>query len=463
MSGVNKVCRGVRTVLVFIVSLVLLTPVSRAWASSLPQLPKDAALYLIDDKTGDVIASQRADEKMYPASLTKMMTALVALDYVGDKLDEDIEVGEEVKLTPPESSVMGCQEGDVYSWRDLLYGMLLPSGGDAAIVLGTQVGRLAAGDSKLATDKALHLFIDLMNKKAQAMRLSQTHFANVHGFHDVNNYSCAQDLTVIAQAVLANEFLSEVVATQSHECVNKKDSNLTVYNTNWLIDSTAANIEGDELVGEGESGVDNPYYKQDCIGIKTGYTEEARRCLAFAGTNEQMSCVGVILHIADKPTIYATTGAMLDSVLSEFERKNPESDMLPYTVEIKNPSLKDRINHNTLLRLRSRAEARPLTVDTTLSYEVKVTWDGDYVAENSEGAYELKQTLYAGDEVARLQVLSDGDVIQDIPLYSDQSMRLFSREDVLELVAISAGAVVLLVLVVFAVRLLKGRKSHREA
>ncbi|WP_232204044.1 serine hydrolase [Atopobium sp. oral taxon 810] len=463
MSTFSKNVRVMRLLVACVLSLLMVAPASVVWASSMPQLPKDAAIYLIDNQTGDVIASQRADEKMYPASLTKMMTALVAMDYVGDKLDEKVSVGDEVKLTPEDSTIMGCHSGDVYSWRDLIYGMMLPSGSDAALVLGTHVGRLSANDSKLDPKDALAKFIALMNEKAKTMGLTGTHFNNVHGFHDKNHYSCAHDLTSIAQAVLANKFLSEVVSTQSHECVNKEDANVTVYNTNWLVDKTAGKIEKNALVDAGETGVDNPYYKAECQGVKTGYTEEAGRCLAFAGKNKKMSFVGVVLHLSDKPTIYKTTGAALESALNEYERRRWGTDVLPYTVTISNPSLQDFLNHNIKLRVRRRDTPKTVTIDATLKYETKIAWDKKYVKEGSEDTCELQSAIKSGSQIATMQVFCEGKLISETPLYVDQTMMPFSNEDKLVLAGVATGSVLLIMLIIAGIRMIVKRNKHDES
>ena len=126
----------------------------------------DEAVYIVDEKTGTVLADQNANKKYYPASTTKLLTTLVALDYVADKMDTRITVGDELDMLDPESSLAEIEQGESLTWKELLYGMLLPSGCDAALTIAVNVARMAADNQHLSNEEAIKRFAEMMNEKA---------------------------------------------------------------------------------------------------------------------------------------------------------------------------------------------------------------------------------------------------------------------------------------------------------
>ncbi|MDP2659964.1 MAG: D-alanyl-D-alanine carboxypeptidase, partial [Dehalococcoidia bacterium] len=142
-----------------------------------PDLTASAAL-IMDAATGKVVFEKQSHQRRAPASITKMMTAIVALEK--GKLADKITVP---RIPLPEESSMGLAWGDVLTLEDLLWGLLLPSGNDAATVIAYSLG----GGSMSA-------FVDMMNQKASQMGLKDTHFVNPHGLDEEGHYSTAYDL-----------------------------------------------------------------------------------------------------------------------------------------------------------------------------------------------------------------------------------------------------------------------------
>ena len=122
------------------------------------------------------------NKKMYPASTTKIMTAAITLEYIKD-LDEKVTVGSELNWLPAGSSVSDLVQGETISYEALLYGLMIPSGNDAAIVLACNVGNVING-GKTSKKEAYDIFVNEMNKKAKEIGMNDTHFSNPHGFHD---------------------------------------------------------------------------------------------------------------------------------------------------------------------------------------------------------------------------------------------------------------------------------------
>lgn len=155
--------------------------------------------------SGDVLASRNASERIYPASLTKIMTALLAIENTPE-LDQPILIPEDIfsALYISHASVAGFQPGETVSGRDLLYGMLLPSGAECC---------LAFADSIAGSEKA---FTALMNQKAEELGMKNTHFINATGLHEEGLYSTAEDISTLLAYALGKEEFRKVFTTSSY-------------------------------------------------------------------------------------------------------------------------------------------------------------------------------------------------------------------------------------------------------
>lgn len=153
-----------------------------------------------------------ADAKLYPASLTKMMTAVVALDYIDD-LDGMIKIDKESyqRMVAENSSMAGFLGNEVVSYRDLLYGTMLESGGEATCTLAKAVGG------------TLENFVDMMNARAVEMGLTNTHFTNVEGLDDENQYTSANDMATLLNYALKNEIFFEVFTSARYISTSTPD------------------------------------------------------------------------------------------------------------------------------------------------------------------------------------------------------------------------------------------------
>ena len=234
-----------------------------------------AGAVLIDAATGTVLLEQNADERRLIASTTKIVTGLVFLECCGD-LDAIIEVPAEAAGV--EGSSMYLQAGQAVSVRDLLYGLLLKSGNDAAVALAIHCAGSVEG------------FAAKMNEKAAALGLKNSHFSNPHGLNAEHHYSTARDMAVLTRAALANETFSRIVSSKYAQV-----NGITIKNHNRMLWSYA--------------GAD---------GVKTGYTVNAGRCLVSSATRDGMRLIAVTLHDHDD---WADHKAMLDFGFENYTLK----------------------------------------------------------------------------------------------------------------------------------------------
>ena len=246
----------------FAVLLTLsLAPSARALEPSEP--PHAGAALIVDGDNGDVLYDYHGRERMYPASVTKIMTSLVVLDAVdaGElSLDTPITASWEAVQLPEGSSTAGILAGEVLTVEQLLYCDLLPSANEACNILAEAVGGGAQG------------FVDRMNAKAKELGMKDTHFTNPHGLHDPEHYTTAYDIYLMAHAAMENSTFRTIVSTPVY----------TIPPTNLR----------DEQVIHTTNGLLGNWYVLGCtyskaIGIKTGYTDEAGRCLASAAVDEE--------------------------------------------------------------------------------------------------------------------------------------------------------------------------------
>lgn len=212
-----------------------------------------------------------ADTKIYPASITKLFSAFVALQYLD--VDTVIQAGNEIDYVKNGSSLANIEKGQKLTVESLIYGMLLPSGNDAAYVIAVAAGRTISGNSRISSDEAVSVFVNEMNRQAKILGMTNTNFINPDGFHDDNHYTSLIDIVIAAKVVLNNSIISNCVKTQNVDIVYTSGETRQWENTNLLIDPTSE------------------YYCEDAIGMKTGYTLEAGNCLLSAFKNKDSTYV----------------------------------------------------------------------------------------------------------------------------------------------------------------------------
>lgn len=229
------------------------------------------AWMLVDDSTGYVISQKYANEPRFIASLTKMMTGLLAL--------ENGNMADTVLIT---DDVFICKDsrvrlGEGYLLGDLIYEMMLQSDNDAAYALAKHL----AGDTLK--------FYDMMNEKAAYLGMTSTHFANPNGMPAPDNYSTANDLIRLARYAMRDSAFAEIVGTKDKEVPLIDGRHMSCRNTNVLLHS----YEG-------------------CIGIKTGYTRQAGNCLASAATRDGTTLYLVLLNSRSMRSRFTESAILLD-------------------------------------------------------------------------------------------------------------------------------------------------------
>lgn len=242
--------------------------------------PQAEAAYLADRESGFVLYSKNADARRFPASTTKVMTALIVLEKV-DNLAQTVEVlDEDFDDVAFDSSKAGFLPGEQVPVLDLLYGLLLPSGNEAANTLARYVGG----------DGAKEEFVRMMNARAKELGCTNTRFVNPNGLHDENHYTTARDLYTIAREAMKNDTFQEIANTaqktlqETNKTPERGGKPLKVLTTNMLIFSRNQAVQ---------------YYAY-AKGVKTGYTSQAGYCLVAASEKRGGKLLSVMLG-CEKP------------------------------------------------------------------------------------------------------------------------------------------------------------------
>ena len=237
---------------------------------------KGALLFNVD--TQEVLYSEHANERLYPASTTKLMTAYLCLKY-GD-LEEYVSVSEEAINVPSDSSTAQLEAGDTLTLEDLLYSLMLASGNDSANAIAEHISG------------SIEEFVKLMNNEAKSIGASNTHFENPHGYHDDNHYTTAYDLYLMFNECLKFETFVDIISSKSHDAViTKKDG--TSKEETWT--QTNQFLNGARSVPDGVS----------IIGGKTGNTNAAGSCLVQLGQDSTgTSYISIIMGATSMRNLY---------------------------------------------------------------------------------------------------------------------------------------------------------------
>lgn len=204
---------------------------------------------LADGNSGTVLAQHHAQHKIYPASLTKIMTAVVAIENTDD-MNQVITLPQDIfqQLYAENASLAGFEPGEQVQLKDLLYGILLPSGAECCLAFANHIS---------GSEEA---FVKLMNQKAKDLGMKHTHFCNSTGLHNKRHYSTVKDISILLQYALKNDVFRSAFTSTQYNATN----GLTLYSTLFQ------NMQNAEITGG------------EIIGGKTGYTKQAGLCLASA-------------------------------------------------------------------------------------------------------------------------------------------------------------------------------------
>ena len=338
------------------------------------------AAILIEADSGKVIFEKNADQIMYPASTTKILTVWLALTF-GDP-NQVITVSDAAVALAEDESSAKLAAGENVKLIDLCYAAMLPSGNDAANAIAEGLGGTREN------------FVALMNEAAYSLGCTNTHFVNANGLHDENHFTTARDMAILARVAMENETFREIVLSPSH--VLPKTNvyrSRTINNRNFFVAKT--------------EGKENCYYEYS-TGIKTGTTQAAGNCFVGSATKDGVSLISVVFGASKDEYRYTDTIKLMDygfsqylsTSIAEIYMKNPR------VVDIRSFDLDDPEVGRLTLNIRKQ--------DSKASDLVVVTLDEvEYWVQNFSS---LTVTEFTRDLIAPVQ---EGEIMGTLTYYPE--------------------------------------------
>ena len=381
-----------------------------------PEITSPAAV-LVDNYTGSVLFEKNIDQKMYPASTTKILTAILAIENCD--LNEMATASEDAIMTVPSGYSIGdIKVGESLTVKNLLEVLMVHSANDAANVLGEHVGGSIDG------------FADMMNEKAKEIGCQNTHFVNPSGKHDDNHYSTARDMAMIMIYCMKNPTFRELSSLRSCSLPATSFSAQRDFTTTVeiLIPSTATNK--------------NIYYYPYAIAGKTGFTTEAQNCLVSVSKKDNMELTSVIL--GSGKTADGHSARFLETIdiynygFDNFKiDKVCNSNNVVKSIEISNGT--------------PETKNLPLIIKDDVSALAKVSDDLSSVEPNITLMQDLKAPIIEGQVVGKATYTVRGvDYTTDI--LASHSVEESMVSDVIIIVGIVLAIILLLIIIILLIK-----------
>ena len=398
-----------------------------------------ARALLVEPASGEVLYEKKADEHANPASLTKIMTALLIIEY--GKLDETVTVSASALADlHPDSSTAGLKIGEEISLRDLLYCILIASGNDACNAAAEHISG------------SIPAFVALMNKRAQELGCRDTHFANTHGLTQDDHYTTARDLYKMVLEALKHPLFLEICNTASITIpATNKSEERYFYNTNHLISP----LKQPDYV--------YPYAK----GIKTGYTSAAGHCLVSSAEKNDLFLVSVVMGAerdeeTGKIMSFVDTRNLFEWAFANFSYQTVISSREPIT-EVKVRLAKD--TDYVVLNTSSSVEALlPNDFDPADVERKIVIYDEDQITApitNGQKLGEITLT-YKGRNFGTLSLVALNSVQRDQVLYYMDQFHSFMAQTWVKWSIAGLAALLFLYIIIAIIYNSRRRKMNKK-
>lgn len=367
-----------------IAMLISVTPVAFAKESSVELADRAKSAVLIERDTGTILYDKNSDQKLPPASMTKIMTMLLIMEALEKN---QIKMDEKVRTSEYAASMGGSQiflePGEEMTVEQMLKGIAIGSGNDASVAMAEKI----AGSAEA--------FVEMMNKKVEELGLKNTHFKNPTGLPEADHYSSAQDMALMAKELLKYEEITKYTGKYEDYLREGTDKKFWLVNTNRLV--------------KFYPGVD---------GVKTGFTNEAKYCLTATAKKDNMRVIAVVFGADTPKDRNAQVTKMLDYAFSQYQT---------------HPLFKkDQILTKMKVSKGSENEANLMTSEP-ISILTKKGENVDDVIQEIVMKKDVRAPIKRGDELGSLQLKKDEKIIAESKLVAEKNIdeaswwKLFKR------------------------------------
>lgn len=363
-------------------------------ASNVSELPKtNSRRYIVYDRISkSMIIGKNEDVKSAMASTTKIMTSIVILE----KADLDEMVTVSAKAGGTGGSRLGLKKGDMASVKNLLYGLMLRSGNDAAVALAEHVGG------------SVKEFAELMNEKASELGLTNTHFVTPHGLDDANHYTTALELAKLTDYAMNNETFSKIVGTKS----------ITIYINNQPRQINNTN----ELLGA-LNGV---------VGVKTGFTNNAGRCLVTETKRNNMDIITIVLGADTKKDRTKDSVNLIEYTFSKYKMYNVEEQIIEEFNKWKN------INEKRILITKGK-QSNPKLALGAIEKAIIPICDDDKIEYSINALTEVEAPVEQWNVMGTLTVKLNGEILENIDIVNINEVQKRDWKDYFKIVLNTYG------------------------
>ncbi|MFV9510746.1 D-alanyl-D-alanine carboxypeptidase family protein [Tepidibacillus sp. LV47] len=364
-----------KNIIIGVISFLLfsLLPTQLIHAEEINLAPNARSAILIDQDTGTVLFDKNSHDRLPPASITKIMTMLLIMEAIDTgKITFDDKVRVSEKAASMGGSQIFLEAGEEMTVRDLLKGIAIASGNDATVAMAEYIA---------GTEEE---FVKMMNKKAEELGLKDTHFVNTNGLPEENHYTTAYDIAVMSRELLKHEKITEF--TGIYQDYLRKDS----HEPFWLVNTN-------RLVR----------FYQGVDGLKTGYTSEAKYCLAATAKKGTFRVIAVVMGEPDSKTRNKEVSELLDYAFNQYKNEVLyKKDQLVTDVEVSKGSIS--------------------TIPLKAPYQIGLLLKKGEKTEDFEQILSIKEQIQApiqkGDVLGKLQIVKAGKVINEIPLIAAEEV-----------------------------------------
>lgn len=397
-----------------IISAVCLGKVDVKAADYWPDAPEtlSPSVILMEESTGTILYEKNMDEAHYPASITKIMTTLLALE--NGNLSDMVTFSDDA-INNTEGSGIARDYGEQMTLEQCLYGVMLESANECAYAVAEHVGGTVEN------------FVDMMNAKAKELGCTNTHFANPHGLQDENHYTTAHDMALIAQAAYQNETFRIIIGTKMY----------TIPPTNKHAEETVLRNHHDMLCTY--HNANRKYLYPYCVGGKTGYTATANSTLVTYAEKDGMTLICVVMD-TQSPNQFIDTVNLFDYAFDNFQVLNVAENDTDYSAEttVDNGNLDNiapfvELDKDAVIVLPKTAEFS----DTSSSVE--------YNDSDPEIAGSITYT-YAGRNVGKADIKTTGVVVEGYAFDNESTEE--EEQEAVSTVQVKPIVVVLLIVAV---------------
>ena len=412
----KKISRIYKIFIMIIFVAVILSNKIIVYADDELEIDAKASL-IIENNSGKIIYENDAKEQNYPASVTKILTAIIVLENC--ELTDTATVSSSAVSNIPEGYVVApLFVGEKMKINDLLYALMLKSANDAAYVLAEHVGGSIDG------------FSDLMNKKAKEIGCENTHFVNPNGIHNEEHYTTAYDMYLISKYAMQNEEFRKIVSTYQYT--------LPVTNKYTTKDRVMKNTN--DFVNP-----NSKYYNEDVNGIKTGTTLQAGNCLITSATKEGLDIITVILGAKTSDSKFSETKKMIDYTFDNYKYSKLHKK-------------EDIIKNIKVEKATKETEDLNLIIDTDIEVLHNTKIDLDEIKPEIKLNDKIEAPIIKGQELGTVKYTVDG-LEYNAKLLAENDVE--KKTYVIEIL-IGSGILLIIVCIVLKIRKKKSKRYSRR-